>query len=168
MDSPDLSDESSGGPTRLPSSPIASMERRKRQRLSHPTASGSSGGSRRLKNNYCTQKCLHGLVSGSVLDLKCPNASLHETRSKNGRHPISHLKFIKLVSQQLNRDPENCCVPLWKGGLHGPLFIITLEAYGYNFLGKGTTYSSHCEGDVYRKLKTYKDLLFRYILVIST
>jgi hypothetical protein len=44
-------------------------------------------------------------------------------------------------------------MPLWKGGLHGPLFAITLEAYGYTFVGKGTTYSSLFEDDVYRKLR---------------
>jgi hypothetical protein len=87
------------------------------------------------------------------LDLECPNAHLHGARSDDRRHPVPLLKFLQLVSQQLNSDPDNRCIPLWKGGLHGSLFAITLEGYGYTFVGKGTTYSSHFEGDVYRKLK---------------
>ncbi|KAL4769305.1 hypothetical protein BDW60DRAFT_210229 [Aspergillus nidulans var. acristatus] len=111
------------------------------------------GESRHPNHAYCTQKCLHSLVCGLSIDLKCPNAHLHGARSNDGRHPIPLLKFIKLVSKQLNYDPDNRCIPLWKGGLHGSLFTITLEGYGYTFVGKGTTYSSHFEGDVYRKLK---------------
>ncbi|KAH2020787.1 hypothetical protein KXV43_002563 [Aspergillus fumigatus] len=153
-DPPDSSDESHDQLPRLPSSPIEGLERRKRQRTSHSKPSGSSlNESRRPNREYCTQKCLRGLVCGLRLDLKCPNAQLHRTWSNDGQHPISHLKFVKLISQQLNRDPDNRCMPLWKGGLHGSLFAITLEAYGYTFVGKGTTYSSVFEGDVYRKLR---------------
>ena len=153
-DPADSSDESNDRQSRLPSSPIERLERRKRRRTSHSNQlRDSPNETSRPNSQYCTQKCLHGLVRGLSLDLKCPNAQLHRARSNDGKHPVSSLKFVKLVSQQLNYDPDNRCMPLWKGGLHGSLFAITLEAYGYTFVGKGTTYSSHFESDVYRKLR---------------
>ncbi|PYI30276.1 hypothetical protein BP00DRAFT_437024 [Aspergillus indologenus CBS 114.80] len=137
MDPSDLSESDS--PTRVPSSPSTGMERRKRQRTSRSIAH---------RNVFVA------LVSGSELDPKCPNFQSHRTQSKTSGHPITRLKLIRLASQQLNHDPDNLCLPLWKGGLHGSLFAITLEVYGYTFVGKGTTYNSHYEGDVYHKLKS--------------
>lgn len=40
-----------------------------------------------------------------------------------------------------------------KEGLHGSLFTITLDAYGYTFVGKGTEYTSNYEAGIYRALE---------------
>ena len=79
--------------------------------------------------------------------------ALHQKHSNDGRHPLSRLRLVELTSRQLNSDPDHCCRPLWKEGIHGSLFAITLDTYGYTFVGKGTEYSSHYEGDVYQKLQ---------------
>lgn len=101
----------------------------------------------------CILLALHSLVYRLRLNLKCLNTPLHGTQSNNRQHPISHLKFVKLISKQLNHNPDNHCIPLWKGGLYGSLFTITPQVYGYTFISKGTIYSSLFKGDIYQKLR---------------
>ncbi|EXL41498.1 hypothetical protein FOCG_16302 [Fusarium oxysporum f. sp. radicis-lycopersici 26381] len=62
---------------------------------------------------YCTQKCLLGLVRGGFLDPKCPN-------------------------KQLERSLDEGITRLRQGGTRSVLFQVTLLAYGYTFLGNGT------------------------------
>jgi hypothetical protein len=40
-----------------------------------------------------------------------------------------------------------------KEGLHSSLFTITLDAYGYTFVGKGTEYTSNYEARIYQALR---------------
>jgi hypothetical protein len=40
-----------------------------------------------------------------------------------------------------------------KEGLHSSLFTITLDAYGYTFVGKGTEYTSDYEASIYQALR---------------
>ena len=157
--SPGLSADSDTGQTHL--SPSPSQQRTKRQRRSAPqrrtstsNKSGQSSSQKRAPNpEYCTQTCLRGLCLQSDLDSKCPNMSLHRKHSSDGRHPLSRLDLVKLVSNQLNKDPDHCCRPLGEGGLHGFIFAITLDMYGYTFIGKGTEYNSLYEGNIYQILQ---------------
>ena len=59
---------------------------------------------------------------------------------------------------QLAQDPDNGCEPLGKQGARGALFRLTLDSYGYTFVGKGTVYAFKAnlkhEGSVYRHLDT--------------
>ncbi|KAI1474487.1 hypothetical protein F4774DRAFT_422364 [Daldinia eschscholtzii] len=107
---------------------------------------------------YCTQKCLLGLVQGGFLDPKCPNIALH---CKNGltkaRHPVSHKEWLKLLWEQLTQSWGDGITKLDQGGACGVLFRITLLVYGYTFVAKGTVRAlindlKH-EAAVYNRLK---------------
>ncbi|KAI1473328.1 hypothetical protein F4774DRAFT_62557 [Daldinia eschscholtzii] len=107
---------------------------------------------------YCTQKCLLGLVQGGFLDPKCPNIALH---CKNGptkaRHPVNHKEWLKLLWEQLTQSWGDGITKLDQGGACGVLFRITLLVYGYTFVAKGTVRAlindlKH-EAAVYNRLK---------------
>ena len=113
---------------------------------------------------YCTQKCLLGLVKGDVLDPDCPNFKLHRHRNNYGsvvnadsRHSISHYEFLQLLSHQLKRTLDYGITSLDITGARGALFKVTLLAYGYTFISKGTVQAfipdlEH-EARVYERLK---------------
>ncbi|KAI1322665.1 hypothetical protein F5Y16DRAFT_30526 [Xylariaceae sp. FL0255] len=113
---------------------------------------------------YCTQKCLLGLVDGDVLDPDCPNLSLHQHhRNDEGvddtdsRHPISHSDFLRLLSRQLKCTLDYGITSLDITGARGALFRVTLLAYGYTLISKGTVQAfvpdlEH-EARVYERLK---------------
>lgn len=104
---------------------------------------------------YCTQACLRGLYSRSDLDLNCSNIFSHQRHPSDGRHPLSRRNLVQLVSRQLNKNPDNCCRPLGKGGIHGSLFAVTLNMYGYTFLVKGPSTILY-EGDIYSMLRRFQ------------
>ncbi|KAJ4176114.1 hypothetical protein NW767_015555 [Fusarium falciforme] len=54
------------------------------------------------------------------------------------RHPIDHAKFLELLWEQLERSLDDGITPLGHGGARGVLFQVTLLAYGYTFVSKGT------------------------------
>ncbi|KAM6508519.1 hypothetical protein FALCPG4_018359 [Fusarium falciforme] len=111
---------------------------------------GGGGGSNEQDRPYCTQKCLLGLVKGGFLDPRCPNMSLHSRQPNNhrshcrgpsrtcARHPIDHAKFLELLWEQLERSLDDGITPLGQGGARGVLFKVSLLAYGYTFVSKGT------------------------------
>ncbi|KAI1163274.1 hypothetical protein F5B18DRAFT_620336 [Nemania serpens] len=113
---------------------------------------------------YCTQKCVLGLVNGDVLDPDCPNLRLHQHRnnqssvvSTNSGHPISHSEFLQLLSHQLKCTLDYGITSLDVTGARGALFKVTLLAYGYTFVSKGTVQAfipdlEH-EARVYERLK---------------
>ncbi|OAX81023.1 hypothetical protein ACJ72_04641 [Emergomyces africanus] len=148
------SSEDEVGDREPPSSPLQSIERRKRQRTSttNKRPSGSAEQTNRQSHQYCTQKCLGGLFSRSPFDPNCPNNHLHKNYSKHGSHPISLQKLVSLMEKQVNEDPD-CCRYLKIGGLHGSLFALSLQGYGYTFVGKGTPYNSKHEAGVYERLR---------------
>ncbi|KAK2051460.1 hypothetical protein LY76DRAFT_599321 [Colletotrichum caudatum] len=112
------------------------------------------GGSKNEHKPYCTQKCLLGLVRGGVLDSKCPNNFFHSGKPSDNRrhdhgsgrvdaradtrHPIDHTEFMKLLREQLERTLDDGVTPLGQGGARGVLFKVSLLAYGYTFVSKGT------------------------------
>ncbi|KAI1026501.1 hypothetical protein LB504_013126 [Fusarium proliferatum] len=111
----------------------------------------------RLTASAITQKCLLGLVRGGFLDPKCPNVALHcSNRPTQACHPISHGKWLALLQRQLERSLDEGITRLRQGGTRSVLFQVTLLAYGYTFLGKGTvrTFVSDLthEATVYNRL----------------
>ncbi|KAF3484070.1 uncharacterized protein GIQ15_03394 [Arthroderma uncinatum] len=93
---------------------------------------------REPNRRYCTQRCLVGLANKSALDLACPNIMVHQQMSHDGKHPISKERVATLLDAQLNKDRDNGCWELRRGGARGILFKMTLADYGYTFVGKGT------------------------------
>ena len=148
--------DASSSPTR----PSASNSRKNRKK---PGSQGKDGGgesskqassSRGTQLQYCTQKCLLGIVRGSRLDRNCPNASLHPRLGE--KHAVGRSKFLDLVQKQLAGDLDHNCEPLGLQGARGALFRITLASHGYVFVGKGTVQAFvpdllH-EGKIYRRL----------------
>ncbi|KAE8352571.1 hypothetical protein BDV28DRAFT_134969 [Aspergillus coremiiformis] len=153
--SPDSSGESDTGQKHLLSSPIE--DRSKRQRTSNHSSDRHRAPGSSPNYKFCTQMCLRGLLSQSELDDKCPNVHFHQRCSNSGRHPISHHTLLELFSHQLYQNLDSCS-PIGKEGLHGSLFAIQLQTYGYTLIGKGTEYQSRHEGTIYRKLKALQGL----------
>ncbi|TGJ78137.1 hypothetical protein E0Z10_g10626 [Xylaria hypoxylon] len=180
-DSDGIDEEEGGSPNRRNTpSPTERQASRRSARLAgrHSDSRGSRGaggggrGSDRseFEGNplqdlaYCTQKCLLGLVKGDVLDPDCPNLKLHQHRNNYGsvvntdsRHSISHYEFLQLLSHQLKRTLDYGITSLDITGARGALFKVTLLAYGYTFISKGTVQAfipdlEH-EARVYERLK---------------
>ncbi|CAI7673775.1 unnamed protein product [Penicillium palitans] len=87
---------------------------------------------------YCTQRCLLGLVTRGILDQKCPNVLDHGV----GRHSISQATLIRLLDRQLSQhdprpDLDIGCESLHIHGTRGALFKVTLLSHEYTFVGKG-------------------------------
>lgn len=132
-------DESSTKPPDTPSpTERRSQGTRRSQRILALRPKGNGGGPQ--DHEYCTQKCLLGLVRGDVLDMNCPNVKFHHAAKGNGSryHPINHTQWRRLLHKQLQRSLDDGIVPLQKEGARGALFKVTLLAYGYTFIGKGT------------------------------
>ena len=116
---------------------------------------------------YCTQKCLIGLVRGGRLDTCCPNVRLHRTKSgactSTSRHPMTHDRFLRLLEKQLEKSLDDGVDALGDGGARGVLFRITLLAYGYTFVAKGTVraFIKHLEHEsaVYERLQAIQGSL---------
>lgn len=88
---------------------------------------------------WCTQQCLLGLQGGGLLDQACPNYELHG--GKDGLHDIDQEAFLWLIQEQLAKDLDTDCYPLWIQGARGALFKITLTSHGYTITGKGTVFA---------------------------
>lgn len=127
----------------LPDTPTP-MERRSNgggqaTRRSQRVAAQQPRGGGEQSRKYCTQKCLLGLVRGGLLDPKCPNLALHcRPDGPCLRHPIGHTKWLSLLWKQLKRSLDDGITQLWEGGARSVLFQVTLLAYGYTFISKGT------------------------------
>ncbi|KAH7118371.1 hypothetical protein EDB81DRAFT_848105 [Dactylonectria macrodidyma] len=128
---------------------------RRSQRLAHrPRGGGGEQG-----RQYCTQKCLLGMVKGGFLDPKCPNVALHckSCAPARARHPVNHEEWLRLLWKQLDQSLDDGIRPLGEGGARGVLFQVTLLAHGYTFVSKGTVRAfikdlEH-EAAVYERLK---------------
>ncbi|KJZ68555.1 hypothetical protein HIM_12051 [Hirsutella minnesotensis 3608] len=104
---------------------------------------GGSVNSNGQRQQFCTQKCLLGLVRGHALDRGCPNAALHRQEATNYdgaalRHPIDHVQWLNLLRAQLQETLDDGITPLKQSGARGVLFKVTLLDYGYTFVSKGT------------------------------
>lgn len=83
---------------------------------------------------YCSQRCLLGLVNGGPLDIGCPDVLGHG----NGCHPINRATFIKLMHKQLSEDQDTGCVSVRLRGARGTLLKITTSLHGYTVAAKCT------------------------------
>ncbi|RSL53812.1 hypothetical protein CEP54_010194 [Fusarium duplospermum] len=127
---------------------------RRSQRVAQQRRGGSGQG-----RQYCTQKCLLGMTRGDIVDPKCPNVALHcKSRDPtHARHPVNHEEWLRLLWKQLEHSLDEGVSPLREGGARGVLFQMTLLAYGYTFISKGTVRAfikdlEH-EAAVYERLK---------------
>ncbi|CCE29183.1 uncharacterized protein CPUR_02875 [Claviceps purpurea 20.1] len=111
---------------------------------------------------YCSQKCLLGLVQGAFLDPKCPNVTLHCQRGAGEaahpkRHPVDHAEWLRLLREQFKQSIDLGITYEGVVGAVGAFFKVTLLAYGYTFVSKGTVagHIKHLEYEarVYERLK---------------
>ncbi|KAI1199327.1 hypothetical protein F5X97DRAFT_296774 [Nemania serpens] len=131
---------------------------RRSQRIQAQQPPGGDGQAR----PYCTQECLLGLVKGGLLDLKCPNVTLHKQSNivddyAHISHPVQHDEWLRLLSRQLAQSLDHGIIKLEIQGARGVLFQVTMLAYGYTFVCKGTVQAfindlEH-EAAVYERLK---------------
>ncbi|KAM0433528.1 hypothetical protein ACHAPT_004408 [Fusarium lateritium] len=141
--SPESSDEEPE--RRLPSTPTPAPRSegqgaRRSQRIlaRRPRGGGGVSGESSSSRQYCSQKCLRGLMTRRPLDKACPNVMLHRKHSRQTHHPVDHAEWLQLLRQQLKRSLDEGMVRLGKEGSRGVLFKLTLLKYGYTFVSKGT------------------------------
>jgi hypothetical protein len=154
------SDDESAPPPPPPDTPTPTgRNTRQGTRRSQRLALRPRGGGGEQGRQYCTQKCLLGMVKGGFLDPKCPNVTLHRKSCApaRARHPVNHEEWLRLLWKQLQQSLDNGIRPLGEGGARGVLFQVTLLAHGYTFVSKGTVRAfikdlEH-EAAVYERLK---------------
>lgn len=145
-----------------PRSSTVACVRRQTGSQTKPAAGKDAGPSSSSRANtsserpYCTQKCLLGLITRDVLDVNCPNVDLHRT-GRNSRHPVDYATWLNLLRRQLKKGMVDGFERLGMRGGTGFIFKVTLLAYGYTFIGKGTI-DDHAdmlvfEADVYERLR---------------
>uniref|UniRef100_A0A0D2XL66 Protein kinase domain-containing protein n=1 Tax=Fusarium oxysporum (strain Fo5176) TaxID=660025 RepID=A0A0D2XL66_FUSOF len=155
-------DESAPRPpdTPTPSGRNTRQGTRRSQRLALLALRPRGGGGGEQGRQYCTQKCLVGMVKGGFLDPKCPNVALHGKScapAARARHPVDHKEWLRLLWKQLKQSLDDGIRPLGEGGARGVVFQVTLLAHGYTFVSKGTVRAfikdlEH-EAAVYERLK---------------
>lgn len=92
------------------------------------------------------------------------NSSCSTSRGPNNdTHSIDQLQFMGLLRDQLSRTLDDGISPLQRGGARSVLFKVTLLAYGYTFVSKGTVraFVKHLEHEatVYKQLKPLQGTL---------
>ncbi|KAF2752623.1 hypothetical protein EJ05DRAFT_490761 [Pseudovirgaria hyperparasitica] len=75
---------------------------------------------------YCTHKCLQGLLRRGPLDHKCPNVKAHGRHS----HRIDRSAFLRLMHKQLSMDLDHDVDCLRIHGSRGVLFRVCLTSHG--------------------------------------
>jgi predicted Ser/Thr protein kinase len=71
--------------------------------------------------------------------MSCPNVLFHRAGdTKRQQHLIDGDVCVQLLRRQLMETLDRDIEPLWKQGARGIMFKVTLSAYGYTALGKGT------------------------------
>ena len=150
------SDDESGPGSETPSRTYRQPTTQALAQAPDPASKASVGSNSRHggKNmQFCTQKCLRGLVDGSPLDKTCPNADDHG----ESHHQINRRTFIKLISQQLSKTLDIDCKPVGVPGARGVLFIVRLTSHGYTLAAKCTTsdFVAHLkrEAVIYKRLR---------------
>ncbi|CVK92422.1 uncharacterized protein FMAN_07318 [Fusarium mangiferae] len=161
-------DDITGGPRRRtdglqPSLRVTHPGSKKRKDV--PSGSDETRSSEELEvetRPYCTQECMLGLKRHGHLDEKCPNVALHCRASRNMSHPIDTVRLRELIREELHRPVHRLrsVKPLDRDGKYGEtgaLFKLSLNHYGYTFVGKGTfaaaTKRLRHEAEVYTRLE---------------
>ena len=112
----------------LPQPPPQAPDPASRSSSGRDSQYGGKGG------QYCTQKCLLGLVEGGLLDKTCPNVRDHG----GSHHRIDKPTFLDLMRQQLSKDLDTDCEPVGVHGARGALFKVRLTSHGYILAAKCT------------------------------
>ncbi|RXG41091.1 hypothetical protein VDGE_30363 [Verticillium dahliae] len=78
--------------------------------------------------------------------------------STHAPHPVNHTEWLQLLRKQLEQSLDDGIRPLYVSGARGVLFQVTMIAYGYTFVGKGTVQAfirdlEH-EAAVYERLRS--------------
>lgn len=89
-----------------------------------------------LFSNYCTQRCLRGLLREGLLDENCPNVESHRRRDQH--HCLDPSTFHGLMRKQLSENLDDDCYALDIQGSRGALFKIRLTSHGYTIAAKCT------------------------------
>lgn len=104
---------------------------------------------------YCTQHCLHGLLTGGLLDDDCPNIETHP--KQDGYHCLDSGIFCELLRERFSETQNTNCHPLDMRGSRGALFKVRFTSHGYTVVAKCTIkpYISHLlhEVAVYKRLE---------------
>ena len=149
-------DESAPEPPVTPTPTRRSGPRRQSERLRTQQMGGNN---EEQERQYCTQKCLLGLVRKGPLDSQCPNVRSHQNNdSTRINHPVAFDEWLQLLRKQLEWSLDEGITPLPEGGARSVLFKVTLLTYGYTFVSKGTVQAfipdlEH-EGTVYNRLQS--------------
>jgi hypothetical protein len=122
------------------------------QSLKPASKASSRGKGKGGSGQYCTQKCLLGLVEGGLLDETCPNVRDHG----ESHHQIDKPTFLTLIRQQLSEDLDTDCAPEGIHGSRGALFRVRLTSYGYTVAAKCT--AIECVGYLKREAVVYEHL----------
>ncbi|KAF2802969.1 uncharacterized protein BDZ99DRAFT_548246 [Mytilinidion resinicola] len=102
-----------------PSRPRSLPQRPSRSQATTGSSSSGRTSHRRAEGGqYCTQKCLLGLVKGGSLDASCPNVRDHG----ENRYRIDRPAFLDLIRRQLSEDMDTDCKPVGVPGACGVLF----------------------------------------------
>lgn len=153
----------------LPSGSRASIPSTTEQRdlSSHSTEKRPAAGSKECSDRgapreYCTMKCISGLVKGGSLDPRCPNIREHGRE----RHSLSAQQFTHQLHNQLIHNREKDFEQLDIRGRTCFLMKASLSTLGYTVVIKATTkeYYSRIKGefDAYNRLRSLQG---RYIPV---
>ena len=84
--------------------------------------------------------------------------ALHQSNDAAAiHHPVNHTEWLRLLRSQLEKSLDGGIVRLGVWGARGVLFRVTLLAYGYTFVGKGTVsaFVDHLQHEamIYRHLR---------------
>lgn len=135
-ESPDSSDgeNDSGGPTpqptpsKPPKQAAANIADKQNKRAGH-------------ERQYCTQRCLLGILDQGEFDDRCPNVLEHAREGTDHHHNLDSQDFLWLIQDQLSKDRDADCYPLWVQGARGAMFKVTLASHGYTVAAKATVFA---------------------------
>ena len=139
--SPDSSDseDDSGGPTPQPTPSKA--PKRAAGNVAGKQKKGTGQGRTGQERQYCTQRCLMGIMDQGEFDDQCPNVLEHAREGTDHHHSLDSQDFLWLIQQQLKKNRDADCYPLWIQGARGAMFKVSLASHGYTVAAKATVFA---------------------------
>ena len=108
-------------------------------------AAGNAAGKQKKvtgkERQYCTQRCLMGIMDQGEFDGQCPNVLEHARESTDYHHNLDSQEFLWLIQQQLAKERDADCYPLWIQGARGAMFKVSLTSHGYTVAAKATVFA---------------------------
>ena len=93
------------------------------------------------ERQYCTQRCLLGILDQGEFDDRCPNVLEHARQGTDHHHNLDSQDFLWLIQEQLSKNRDADCYPLWVQGARGAMFKVTLASHGYTVAAKATVFA---------------------------